>query len=177
VSRLKQYIIYFTGLKEGKHSFSFEIDKSLFVEFGEDEVSVAKIVINADLIKKSNHLAFGFEIEGTITTTCDRCLGVLTLEISDSQELYINFGETSTDITDVDDTMILARSEDKIDLAKHFYDYLVLNMPIKKIHPEDEDGNSSCDEEMLKKLDKYKISESNKEQTDPRWDKLKNLLN
>jgi uncharacterized metal-binding protein YceD (DUF177 family) len=177
MTKLKQYIIYFTGLKEGSHDFRFEIDKSLFLEFGEDEITDAQVVIDAVLIKKSNHLAFTFEIEGNVSTTCDRCLGSLNLEISDSQNLYVNFGEVTSDVTDVDDTMILARSEDKIDLAKHFYDYLVLNLPLKKIHPDDENGNSTCDEEMLKKLDEYQSQETNDEETDPRWDKLKNLLN
>jgi len=122
VTKLKQYIIYFTGLKEGRHDYHFEIDKSLFLEFGEDEITDAEVVIDVVLIKKSNHLAFSFEINGMVTAFCDRCLGSLNLEINDSQNLYVNFGETTSDVTDVDDTMILARSEDKIDLAKHFYD-------------------------------------------------------
>jgi uncharacterized protein len=177
VTKLKQYIIYFSGLKEGNHDYHFDIDKSLFLEYGVDEITDAKVAIDVVLIKKSNHLAFSFEINGIVATFCDRCLSSLNLEIHDSQNLYVNFGEITSDVTDVDDTMILARAEDKIDLAKHFYDYLVLNLPIKKIHPDDEDGNSTCDQEMLKKLEEYQSREADDEETDPRWDKLKNLLN
>jgi uncharacterized protein len=177
LSRLNQYIIHFSGLKEGKHDFKFEIDKSLLIEFGEDEITNADIIVDVVLIKKSNHLAFAFDINGMVTTVCDRCLGLLHLEIHDSQELYVNFGESTSDVTDVDDTMTLAKSEEKIDLAKHFYDYIVLNLPIRRIHPDDEDGNSTCDEEMLKKLEEYEGDDTNDEGTDPRWDKLKNLLN
>jgi uncharacterized protein len=177
VTKLKQYIIFFLGLKEGKHDFNFEIDKQLFLEFGENDITEAKIAIDVVMEKNTNHLVFNFEIKGEVTTSCDRCLGALDLEIQDSQILYVNFGEITSDITDIDDTMILARSEDKINLAKHFYDYIMLSLPIKKIHPDDENGNSTCDLEMLKKLNEYEIQETNKKETDPRWDKLKNLLN
>jgi uncharacterized metal-binding protein YceD (DUF177 family) len=177
VIKQKQYIVYFSGLKEGKHDFSFKIDEQLFVEYGEMEISKADVKIDVVLDKKASHLVFSFQINGKLKSICDRCLGPLDLEISDSQNLYVNFGEETSDITDIDDTMILARSEDKIDLAKHFYDYIVLNLPIKKIHPDDENGESTCDEEMLQKLDEFKDQNDLNNETDPRWDQLKNLLN
>ena len=177
VTKIKKYIIHFSGLKEGKHDYQFEIDRQLFLEFGENEITDAKVVVDVVLIKKTNHLAFSFEINGVLTTICDRCLGPIEIEVSDSQKLYVNFGEINSDISDVYDTMILARSEDKIDLAKHFYDYIALNLPIKRIHPDDEHGISTCDEKMLMKLDEYKFHDTKKDGTDPRWDKLKNLLN
>jgi uncharacterized protein len=82
-------------------------------------------------------------------------------------------------LTDIDDTMVLSRSEDKIELAKHFYDYILLNMPIQRVHPEDEDGESTCDPEMIEKIEKYEAGENESEskETDPRWDKLKGLYN
>jgi len=177
VNRLNQYIVHFSGLKDGKHDFSFEIGKELFVFYENNEIIDANIVIKALLEKKTSHLSFKFEINGTIKTNCDRCLEVLELEIQDYPELYINFGENTSDITDIDDTMILSRSEDKIDLSKHFYDYIIINLPIQKIHPTDKNGESTCNPEMLKKLESYRVQESNQEKTDPRWDKLKNLFN
>ena len=124
-----------------------------------------------------SHLSFQFEINGTVKTTCDRCLELLELEIHDSPELYINFREITSDITDIDDTMILARSEDKIDLSKHFYDYIVINLPIQKVHPLDKNGKSTCNPDMIKKLETYLSQDTKNQDTDPRWDKLKNLFN
>jgi uncharacterized metal-binding protein YceD (DUF177 family) len=177
MNKMNQYTIQFSGLKDGKHDFTFEIGKELFAFYENSDIIDAKIVIKAMFEKKVSLLSFQFEIKGTIKTTCDRCLEVLELEIQDSPDLYINFGETTSDITDIDDTMILARSEDKIDLSKHFYDYIVINLPIQKIHPQDKNGKSTCNPDMLKKLETYLSQDTKKNETDPRWDKLKNLFN
>jgi uncharacterized metal-binding protein YceD (DUF177 family) len=50
------------------------------------------------------------------------------------------------------------------------YEQVVLSTPSKVVHPEGE-----CDEEMIQQLNKYKVSEANKETIDPRWEKLKKL--
>ncbi len=177
MSKLNQYTVHFAGLKEGKYDFKFEIGKELFAYYQNSDITDAAILVEAIFEKKTSHLSFQFNIEGTIQTTCDRCLETIKLEINDSPELYINFGEETSDLTDIDDTMTLARSEDKIDLKKHFYDYIILNLPIKKIHPDDEHGNSTCNPEMIKKLEQYLSHSENDSEIDPRWEKLKNLYN
>ena len=177
MNTLNQYIVHFTGLKDGKHDFSFEIGKDLFTFYENKDIIDAHITATAIFEKKPSHLSFHFNLKGKIKTTCDRCLEELEIEVEDSPELYINFGESTSDITDIDDTMILSRSEDSIDLSKHFYDYIIINLPIQKIHSVDDNGESTCNPEMLKKLESYRVQESNQEKTDPRWDKLKNLFN
>ena len=47
----------------------------------------------------------------------------MELEIDYSPSLYVNFGEETSDLTDIDDTMVLNKSEDKIELAKHLYEW------------------------------------------------------
>jgi uncharacterized protein len=176
-SKLNQYYIYFSGLKDGKHNFEFKVDQSLFSLYGDQDIIDAKVSIDVELEKKTNHLSFGFNIVGNVIVACDRCLGEMEIEINYSPVLYVNFGETGSDITDIDDTMVLSRAEGKIDLSKHFYDYIILNIPIQKTHPDDENGNSTCNPEMLKNLEKYSVKEAEKDKTDPRWDRLKNLYN
>jgi uncharacterized protein len=179
MSKLDQYNIQFSGLKAGKHQFEFEIGKDFFSHFENTEITDANIGVYVDFEKNERYLALDFHLEGTIQTNCDRCLDDLTIEIDYAPRLYVNFGEETSDLTDIDDTMVLSRSEDKIELAKHFYDYVLLNMPIQKIHPEDEDGLSTCNPEMIQKIEKYELGQNNEdsEQTDPRWDKLKGLYN
>jgi uncharacterized metal-binding protein YceD (DUF177 family) len=50
----------------------------------------------------------------------------------------------------------------------------MLALPIRKIHPDDSNGNSTCDPVMLKKLEDLRVEES---ENDPRWDELKKLMN
>lgn len=179
MSKLDKYNIQFSGLKAGKHEFEFKIEKDFFSHFENTDIDDANIEVYVDFEKNERYLALDFHLEGTIQTVCDRCLDDLTIEIDYAPRLYVNFGDETSDLTDIDDTMVLSRSEDKIGLAKHFYDYILLNMPIQRVHPDDEDGNSACDPEMLKKIEKYQAgeTESDDNEIDPRWDKLKGLYN
>ena len=51
----------------------------------------------------------------------------------------------------------------------------MLALPIKRVHPDDKNGKSTCDPVMLKKLEELIIDEET--DTDPRWDELKKLMN
>jgi uncharacterized protein len=65
--------------------------------------------------------------------------------------------------------------EHELDMKQYFYEYILLALPIKRVHPDDKNGNSTCDPEMLKKLKEHIISEE--VESDPRWDELKKLIN
>jgi len=54
------------------------------------------------------------------------------------------------------------------------YEFVCLAIPIKKIHPDDENGNTTCDPEMIEKLDKYVVREG--EENSTVWNDLKKLL-
>jgi DUF177 domain-containing protein len=73
-----------------------------------------------------------------------------------------------------DDIITIAANEHELDLSQYIYEYITLSLPIKRVHPEDEKGNSTCNKEVLKKLEKFLIEEENKN-TDPRWNGLKNI--
>jgi uncharacterized metal-binding protein YceD (DUF177 family) len=65
--------------------------------------------------------------------------------------------------------------ENDLDMKQYFYEYIVLALPIKRMHPDDSTGKRTCDPEMLEKLREHIIGEEN--ETDPRWDELKKLMN
>ncbi len=171
------YSIQFSGLAEGKHQFEFQISKDLLETYGQTEINDMNIKVDALMEKTSRHMAFVFHIEGVINVQCDRCLDYFDLELNFDNKLHVIFGEETSDITDIDDRMVLSRKEDKIDLAKHFYDYINLQMPLKKIHPDDENGDSTCNKKMLDNLEKFLGEQSPSNKVDPRWDKLKHLHN
>ena len=60
-------------------------------------------------------------------------------------------------------------------MSQFFYEYILLALPIKKIHPDDRNGVSQCDPEMIKKLEEHLTSDI--DETDPRWNELKKLMN
>ncbi len=171
------YSIKFLGISDGRHEFNFHINKDLFLQYDNDSIKDADIEITVDFEKNVRFLSLSFDIKGSVETLCDRCLDTLNLNIDYSPALHVNFGDYTSDLTDIDDVMTLSRSEDTLDLSKHFYDYIMLNIPIQKVHSQE--NGDKCNDEMLARIEKYEIGNNNLEQDeiDPRWDKLKHLYN
>ena len=73
--------------------------------------------------------------------------------------------------------MIIPEKEHELDLSQILYEFIVLSLPYQCIHPVDNQGNSTCDPEMIKQLAMHSGSTKKQKQTDPRWDQLKHLMN
>jgi uncharacterized protein len=87
--------------------------------------------------------------------------------------LLVKFGK---EIDDEDPEIIsLSADEHELDLQQLLYEYIYLALPIKRVHPDDADGNSTCDPAMLKKLNELIVEEET--ENDPRWDELRKLIN
>jgi uncharacterized protein len=170
----RQFIIPFKGLKVGRHNFVFDIDDTFFDDFEQSEITKGKVHVEVDLEKKTNMLELYFSLAGDVMITCDRCLDEFEMPIEYDSELFVNFGDITEEQTD--EIIVLAHSEFEIDVAQYIYEFVHLSLPYKRVHPLDKKGRSTCNKEMLKKLDEYIIRE-NDNNNDPRWDDLKNLMN
>jgi uncharacterized protein len=170
----RQFVIPFKGLKVGRHDFHFEIDDAFFDDYQGSEIKKGKISVAIDLIKRENMLEFDFDISGDIMVTCDRCLEEFLLPIEYQTKLFVKFSESSEEQTD--EIILLSYNETEIDLSQYIYEYIHLSLPYRKVHPNDKKGKSLCNKEMIKKLEEYAIRES-KQNTNPEWDHLKDLLN
>ena len=79
------------------------------------------------------------------------------------------------DIISTDDKVIfLSAASHSIDVSHLIYESIILAVPQKKVHPGIENGSLKSD--IVKKLEALKPKKNFKEKTDPRWDKLKDLL-
>ena len=167
------FTIPISGLKEGRHVYYFEIDKEFFEQLEESEVKEGKLRVKIEADKSSTHIDLSIGIEGIVNISCDRCLGTFPLPVSCVNRLLVKFGKIH-DESDPDIITIPADEHD-LDLGQYFYEYIFLALPIQRVHPDDKNGNSTCDPEMLMKLKEHFVSEEN--DMDPRWDELKRLMN
>lgn len=173
---MNKYKIKFRGLKEGKYKNSFEIDDHFFSQFEESEIKKGQVVFDTEMIISNNFITLNISLTGKVVVPCDRCLDDFSQSIKYKTVLYVEFGNENSDISDVDNKIILSNKENDIVLDKHFYDYIHLSLPYQKVHPKDKQGKSTCNIEMIDKMEELSSVDDNKE-TDPRWDQLKNLLN
>lgn len=173
---MNSYSIEFRGLREDKHNYDFTITDDFFKKYEESEIKKGKVLINVEMDLRKDMIILNISLQGDVEIQCDRCLDYFYHPISYKTKLFVEFGYENSDISDVDNKITISEKEDKIVLDKHFYDYIHLALPYQRFHPEDENGNSKCNIEMLNKLEELSSREIKKE-IDPRWDKLKNLYN
>ena len=164
----KSFEIPYAGLALGNHQFNFEIGESFFNNIEYSEIKLGKVKAEVNLIKESTMLVLNFSLQGFVTLMCDRCLENYQQNIKGSFKLIVKFGEKAEEISD---EMITVLADDSsLNLAPFLYEYIVLLLPLKHVHPDDEDGNHTCDLEMLKQIDEYSETKA-----DPRWAALKDI--
>jgi len=166
---LKQYILPFSGLSLEKHLYHFDIDGDFFAEFEYTEIEQASINVDLTLDRQERMLVLDFVIKGSINVMCDRCLDNFDFEVEKQERLIIKLGDSWKE--ESDDILIIPETEHQLDISPYLYEYIVLMLPIKKIHPEDQFGNTNCNPEIIKKL-----NELSKPEPDSRWDSLKGLI-
>jgi DUF177 domain-containing protein len=163
-----EYIIPVNGLVLGNHNYAFKIDDSFFKKFEYLEVEGGLLNLNVGLVKESTFLDFTFQFEGFIQLMCDRCLDSFKMEVEDNFRLIVKYADDYEEVSD--EIITIPSSESNVDLSQYIYEYINLLLPIKKVHPNDEDGDFTCNEDMIERLNRY-----TEQKSDPRWDALKNL--
>ena len=167
----KEFNIPFSGLKQGKHNFEYNIDNAFFESFGYNEFNAADIDLKVTLMKMSTMLEFEMEASGTVNVDCDLTSEPFDQPISGRLELVVKFGDEFND--EDDELLIVPHGSHQVNIAQYIYEMLVLGVPQKRVHPGVLDG--SLQSEALKKLEELRPKE-NKKESDPRWDELKKLL-
>lgn len=170
-----KYDIEFKGLKEGLHEFEYEIEDKFFEHFDKELVSVGDLDVKVELEKRNTFMKLYFDINGWLELTCDRCLDNYRQEIIQQNELFVKFDENNYE--DDDEVIWLLPEEHKINVAQLIYEYIVLGIPLKHVHPDNKNGENGCDIEMIKRLDNHIQHEEEEKDIDPRWEALKKLKN
>ena len=172
---LAAYNILFSGLKNGTHRFDYLIEHPFFEAMEFSPIKEGRVWINLELSKHETMMVFEFHIKGTVHTTCDRCLEEFDLPIEGQQKLIVKFGDTAFEETD--EVVVIPRGEHEFNVAQYIYEFIMLLIPIKVAHPEDEDGNFTCDPSALDLLSSSEDDTAGEPETDPRWEALKKLKN
>lgn len=170
------FLIPFIGLKIGKHHFDYQISKEFFDEFGFDEFESCLINVYIVLEKKTSHLEISFKHDGFVNVPCDLTGENFDLHIKGKLKLIVNFGEEFNN--ENEELLILPHGEHQIDISQYMYEMIALSIPQKRIHPGVKDGTLKS--ETLDKLNELQSNinkDKKEEEIDPRWDKLKKLLN
>ncbi len=169
----QEFTIPFAGLKPGKHEFGFNIDNTFFEAFEYAEFNDASIDLTVLLDRLPTMLEIEMAATGTVNIDCDLTSEPFDQEIEAFLKLVVKFGEFYND--EDDEILIIPHGEHQVNIAQYVYEMLVLAVPLKRVHPGVLDGSLQSD--VLEKLEELRpqTAKRNTEETDPRWDALKDL--
>lgn len=168
---LREYQIPFVGLKVGNHTFHYEIDDTFFKAFEGALISKCKVKVRLEMEKKETLFILSFFIDGSVNVICDRCSEAFDKEIFGDFQCLVKYrGERSDSLPeDGDEIMYINREDSHIDVSELIYDFINLCLPMQLLHPDNADGTSSCNPEVLRFLQAAEDTKNEPSESDPRW--------
>lgn len=166
---IETYVIPFKGLKPGNHSYDFHAGGSFFKRFEQGEIQQGNVSIHLNLEKEERMMVLTFDIQGFVTVQCDRCNENFELPIHGKERLIVKPGDGFYEQDD--EIQIIPETETSLDISPFLYEYIHLLLPMKRVHPDDDQGISTCNPIILQKLSEL----SGGSTSDPRWDELKKI--
>ena len=168
----RNYIIPFKGLKLGMHQFEYLIEKKFFDAYQYDDFIDSNVNLILDFNKKNTLFELVFNIKGTVRLNCDLSGEAYDQPVEGSLNLIVKFGDEFNN--DNEEILIIPHNEYELDISQYIYELIILSVPVKRVHPGVLDGTLKS--EALEKLKKIQEKAQHKEEIDPRWDKLKELI-
>ncbi|MCP3660626.1 MAG: DUF177 domain-containing protein [Bacteroidetes bacterium] len=132
---MKYYDINILRLKNTPRKFNFELNKEFFSLYEFNFIKAGKVKAEVLLIEetKNNLLKMKFHLEGDIELECDRSLEKFLYPINIDKEVIFEFGDKDEEINV--DHYVINKEATYINIAQHLHDFIVLEAPIKKLHP------------------------------------------
>ncbi len=175
---IKTFNINFAGLREGKHRFDYHLDKKFLENFEDSLLDDINVDVELLLDKHNNLLELDFKWKGTVAAFCDVCNENFDMPVSGSESIIVKFVNELPEDTDEPEVIYLQLGESFINIALPLYEAIILQIPIRKVHPDDEKGNPTCNQDVLNYLEQIRGDENAEDSDDENtsvWDELKKL--
>lgn len=170
----RPFDIHIYKLTHGDHDYQFEIKDEFFELFENEIVDKGNLQVNVSLTKSETMIEMDFGISGTVELTCDRSLDLFDFPIEAQRTMRYRLGDETQELSE--ELMVIPRDSQIINIASLLFEFIGLEIPMKKLHPrfeEEEEG----DEELLAiySSDEDEEETDQEETVDPRWEALKKL--
>ena len=169
----KDFDIQLLKLKNGVHEYDYSIGKSFFDLYEKSSLHDGELEVKLSLEKNEATNLLNFSLNGNIKLECDRCLDEIAYPVKATYLLTVKVSDKEQ--PDAEDILVIPTNNQVVNVADTIYEIVNLALPLRRLC---EDINKKCNEETIKKLkDLESDGNDDDDSTDPRWDKLKELLN
>ena len=131
--RQENYHIEIQGLKLGTYEYGFDLGTSFFAKFPNSIIQNADLKVEITLEKRAHIIELNLQFSGTAELECDRSLELFHEPLDLVQKLLYKFGEEPGEVDE--QLTILAWNDQYIELSQAIYDFVILSLPMKKLHP------------------------------------------
>lgn len=171
---MKAFSINIVGLSNKTHQFDFELGEAFFQHYGSELVPGGQFTADVVLNKHETFIEADFKIKGKAHLVCDRSLEPFDYPVFIDKKIVFKYGQEEAEVSD--EIVIISHDRVSLELGQYMYEFIGLEIPIKRLHPKFQDDEENENEEG--KLIYSSATEEDKneeEQIDPRWEKLKKL--
>ncbi len=166
------------GLSNGIHTFEFECGETFFSKFGNDLLREGNFHVSVVIDKHETFIEVEFDISGIARLVCDRSLEPFDYPLKTSNKIVFKYGDRDEELSD--DIVIIHRETATLELGHFFFEFAVLALPLKRLHPKfKEEENEDDDADVRLVYSTEASTEEDKtigeDDIDPRWNILKNL--
>lgn len=148
----KQYLHEF----EGNDDFFEALDQEL-IQKGNFK---ATVVLN----KNETMIQMMYKITGSVELTCDRSLDLFDFPVDITQKMILKFSDHNEEITE--ELVLIDRNTQYINVAQDIFDFIGLQIPIKKLHPRFIKDEVTYDSLMKKFEDEYEEEDVDEDDLD-----------
>ena len=165
---LREFEIQIQRLDYSAHEFEFKINKDFFLLFENGQIEEGEGEAFLTLEKSETMMHLHFKIDVKVNSECDISLVQFEEKFHIEKNLIVKFGEVAQEMSE--DVIVIDRTDPSFNVANFIFEYVTLQIPIKKIHP------------SLRGVDRPEVAyrdvePNNKNTVDPRWEALKKLKN
>lgn len=155
----------------GSNTFEFVLNDAFFQSIEGSFIQHADVKVELELVKSETMHDLQFNLHGTVVTTCDNCLDEISLPVENDFQLMMKISETE-DYSD-DEIVYITKTLLEYDLAQYLYESVVLSIPPRKVCAM---AGKTCNEEVVSKINNFN-DDSQDDENNPMWDKLKGIFN
>ena len=172
---LRSFDIHIYNLSLGEYLYEIDIDRKLFEAFENEIVSDGNLIAKITLKRSETMIEMDFHVEGSVTLECDRSLDLFDYTLQFEKKMIFKLGEVEEELSD--EAMVISRDTQTINVGALIFEFIGIEIPMKKLHPRFEEEDEETEEVFLvySSQDDDEIEENTK--PDPRWEALQKLKN
>ncbi|MEG2151206.1 MAG: DUF177 domain-containing protein [Bacteroidaceae bacterium] len=192
MGKFDNYKIDLKGMQADTCSHELVLDNTFFANIDGPEVQKGKVCVTLKVKRTDKTFKLDFQTDGIVIVSCDRCLDEMEVPVTSTDTLYVKFGSGYAE--EKNNVVVIPEEEGEINVAWFIYEFVALSIPMKHVH-----APGKCNKSMMGKLSKHLRTNSEEEQeedsfesspvddsevesvemqeeTDPRWNELKKIL-